>query len=315
MSCGPDQRFPVKVFPWRRRGVLVPVHDRRSAALGVCMFTASKPQVLAVQRACFWGVRLLGARVLPGRKQSWTAPFTPESWSTLVQEWQSCVGAFDAMAIYQRRQAERDGLTLLLARAGAAVAVVKVRDDGAALQREQAALAAVAAVGPTTFRAPRPMGSGSPAGDLHWSAQTCVFDRPHRPVFDASDLLFDEVRDCLEQVSGAHRGIGLAHNDLTPWNLRRDHRGVVWLYDWEDWGRAPARADEVYFRATSSALTGDPMPGGLPRAAAEYWRERVATRETSTQPDLALSGRILAALDEALRITVEPGAVFDSRLE
>lgn len=310
---GLDRQFQAKVFPWRNRGVLVPTNDAKAAALGICMFTASKPRVLAVQGACFWGVRLLGARALPGRKQQWTAPFSPETWAVLVEEWQSCVGPFDAMAAYQRRQAERDGLTLLLTRTGTARAVVKVRSTGGPLQREQVALTAVAAVGPATFRAPHPLGSGTLGSDLHWSAQTSVFDRPHRPVFDAPDLLFAEIQSCLTQVSDV--GSAPAHHDLTPWNLRRDHHGVIWLYDWEDWACAPARADEVYFRATSSALTGSPMPRGLPRAAVEHWLERVAARQHSTQSDLELGSRILAALGEAAQNTAEPDATTDSRLE
>lgn len=278
------------------------------------MFTASKSHVLAVQRASFWGVRLLGTRVLPGRKQQWTAPFDPETWSRLVEEWESCFGTFDATAVYQRRQSERDGLTLLLTWDGAGVAVVKVRSAIAALEREQAALGAVAAARPTSFRAPGPLGSGSLDSTLHWSAQTSVFDRPHRPQLDAPAHLFDELLDCLGQVPGAGPG-PLAHNDLAPWNLRRDHRGVVWLYDWEDWGPAPARADEVYFCATRSALTGRPMPRGLPRAAVEHWRERLALPGTSNPADLALDRRTLAALEQALGNPAEPGADDDPRLE
>lgn len=296
------REFPAKGFPWRKRGVLLPSGDRRTAALGVCMFTASRPGVLAAQAASFWLVRLVGAGALPGRTRQWTAPFPAELWPELLTQWRSCVGDFDSMAVYQRRQAERDGLTLLLTRSGSGVAVVKVRSTYASLRREQHALIAAAKIGPRSFHTPGALGSGSIDTELHWSAQTSVFERPHRPVLVAPDGLFDDVSTCLESVPDHQTGtapLALAHNDLTPWNLRRDHRGRVWLYDWEDWGTASADSDRVYFHATAAALTGRPMPLGLPSRAIEHWREVVLARESNTRSDIALNNRILSALDQA----------------
>jgi hypothetical protein len=305
-AAGLPREHTVKNFPWRRRGVLLPAGDRRTAALGICMFTASKPKVLAAQAASFWLVRLAGSRVLPGRKQRWTAPFPSDVWPALLADWRSGLGAFDAMAVYQRRQAERDGLTLLLTRSGAGIAVVKVRSEGASLKREQVALDAVAAVRPGSFRAPVALGSGSIGSDLHWSAQSSVFERPHRPVLEAPTRLFDDVRDCLERIPEREGPLPApAHNDLTPWNLRRDHRGGVWLYDWEDWGAAPEASDRVYFHATASALTGAPMPIGLPRPAIEQWRAVILARQSNTRADIALNAGILSALDQAADDSVE----------
>ena len=302
VSADVTRAFPVKGFPWRRRGVLVPTGDRRTAALGVCMFTASKRTVLAAQTASFWLVRVAGTRVLPGRSQQWTAPFATDLWPALVAEWRSRFGAFDAMAVYQRRQAERDGLTLLLTRKGAGVAIVKVRTEGASLQREQQALVAAAGARHASFRVPTSLGSGSVGEALHWSAQTSVFERPHHPVLEAPEGLFEDVRACLERIPGhpaRTADLELAHNDLTPWNLRRDHRGRVWLYDWEDWGTEVAGSDAVYFHATAAALTGRPMPAGLSPAAIERWRRVVLARESHTPADIALNERIRSALDHA----------------
>lgn len=297
---GISRHLTVKGFPWRRRGVLVPTRDRRTAALGICMFTASKPTVLAAQALSFWLVRLAGTTILPGRAQAWVAPFSSDEWGHLLTEWHAHVGAFDAMALYQRRQAERDGLTLMLTRRGVGIAVVKVRAEAAPLRREQLALAAAADARGVSFRAPGPLGFGSLGHDLHWSAQTAVFERPHRPVLEAPPGLFEDVRDVLARVlSDDESGAPPAHNDLTPWNLRRDHQGCVWLYDWEDWEAASSGRDEVYFLATAAALVGRRMPPGLPSPALQHWRGVVLGRTSATGADRELNARILSALDQA----------------
>ena len=294
------QPLTVKGFPWRRRGVLVPTRDRRTASLGICMFTASKPAVIAAQVASFWLVRLAGTRVLPGGSHMWEAPFRTADWEVLLAEWRSHIGPFDAMAIYQRRQVERSGLTLLLTRAGRGVAVVKVRPEAGPLRREQSALAAVVDARPASFRAPAPLGAGSLGDDVHWSAQSSVFERPHRPVLEPPSRLFGDVQDVLARISPAGSGEDpAAHNDLTPWNLRRDHRGDVWLYDWEDWGSATVGRDRVYFLATAAALAGGHLPPGLPAPAIAHWRAVVLARNSTSPSDKELNARILSALDQA----------------
>lgn len=288
--------FASKNFPWRRRGVAVPVADRRSAALGICMFTASKKRALFVQQVTFWGVRLLGTWSLPGRREHWLAPYPTQLWADLMEQCESRLGRFDAMSVYYRRQTERPGFTALLTHRGQRVAVLKVRDDSASIQREQEALEAVAAIRPTTFHAPKPLGFGSVAENLHWSAQTAVFDHPHHPVFEVPDLLFDEVASVLACAPG--QDPARAHNDLTPWNLRRDRSGGVWLFDWEDWGPAPPGSDRVYFHATSTALSGRRMPSNLPPAAIKHWDQVLSERIHRNPPDLELHQRIVGALDQ-----------------
>ncbi|WP_137293331.1 hypothetical protein [Nocardioides dongxiaopingii] len=296
----PPHDVPVRRFPPNDNGVLLPLAGRRVAALGVCMYTASSPRALLVQRAAHWAVRAGGARVLPGGRRTLDLPGDGALWAELTAQWEDRLGRLDQLAVYRRRQRHRVGLTLVVAGEGRPAVVVKVRDAATGLEREQQALTALQEHPPTTFSAPRPLGSGR-AGSWWWSAQECVFSRPHRPVLTAPDALFEEVSAVLGPLVTPGEGQAAAHLDLTPWNLRRDHRGAVWLFDWEDWGAAPVGADRTYFAACSRAVRGTPLPGHLPAAAVDHFRPLVEERRRLATPGDGLDAAILAALDEAGR--------------
>ena len=302
MAIGADRGSPVsfrvKNFPPGRRGVLLPLSNRRAAALGVCLLTVSKPRPLILQHLAFWAVRLLGARTLPGSSTLWSPPTTVDEWSSLDSAWRGVVGHFDAISAYRRRQVERGGVTALLTRGSHPVAVVKLRTEARTLEREQRALEAVRETAPKSFRSPSPLGSGA-VGGLYWSAQSAVFTRPHRPSYDASDRLFDDVGRVLASAAPDEDGECLAHNDVTPWNLRLDHRGQLWLFDWEDWGAAPTAADRTYYAAARTALTGQAMPALLPESALSHWEKVLVARNAQTDADVALRGDMLAALRAA----------------
>jgi hypothetical protein len=265
--------------------------------LGICLYTVSKPWVLAVQAAAFWYVRTLGARLLPGRTTPWSPPCSAEEWSRLIGSWTGTLGPVDGLAVYQRRQHDRPGLTLLATRRGRPLAVIKLRQDDPGLDREQQALSAVEAARPQTFRAPRALGSGT-EGAWCWSAQQAVFVRPHRPVLGPDPRLFDEIRDILAAiVTPPTADERPSHRDLTPWNLRRDANGQTWLFDWEDAAAAPTGTDRVYFCASATALGAGPPPAGLPADAIAYCRSLIQARTVTTKADGELAAAMLAALD------------------
>lgn len=303
----------MRAFPPRRRGVLLPLNDRKTAAAGVAMYTATKGWVVRLQLLVYWFVSRFGARLLPGPTVHWQPPCTSDEWAALVVQWQAALGPLTGIAVYQRRQSSRAGLTFVTMRRGRAVAVVKLRADGGPLATEQRALAAVAGVGSHLFRAPNPLGSGQ-CGALTWTAQECVFRRPHRPVLDAPDALFDEVSRALQPVVGdpsnarespPHHGASSpAHGDLTPWNLRMDESGRVWLFDWEDVGLAPAGSDRTYFRVTAAAMTGGSVPPDLPSAAVAHWRRVVQERLAGLPEDAELGCTLLRLLAQASRAPV-----------
>lgn len=272
------------------------------------MYTASKPWVVALQNAAHLLITVGGSRALLGRTEMWQPPCGADEWPSLCAAWRDDLGPFDGLAVYRRRQQARPAQTLLLTRGGNALAVVKLRTDGAdALDVEQAALAAVSRFQPRTFRAPRPLGAGD-VGRLRWSAQEAVFSAPHHPVLRAPPELFDELAAALvdlvpslplgEDHPESSESV-TAHRDLTPWNLRRDRLGQVWLYDWEDVGPAPRDSDRAYFCATARSLGGAPMPADLPVEAVEHCRRVIHERSSSNPEDAQLLRWLMEALDEA----------------
>lgn len=290
----------MKSFPGNKHGVLLPTNDRETAALGVCMYTACRPSVLLAQRAAFLAVRRFGTKILPTRAKPVELPADPGGRAELLSAWNELLGPIDNIALYQRRQAHRSGLTMLVTRRAEPVAIIKLRHSPHPLRREQEALQMLEAAQPRSFRSPRPLGSGL-AGRWHWSAQEVVFNRPHRPAMEAPAGLFDEVSSLLSTLEPSPDGAVPAHRDLTPWNLRRDHHGQIWLFDWEEWGAAPPDADRVYFSVSSRALGGPPVPAGLAREAIAYHRVIMAERMRIAERGVTLPGQIMAALDQAER--------------
>ena len=65
-----------------------------------------------------------------------------------------------------------------------------------------------------------------------------------------------EITTDLGREGSPPEGMAAAHGDVAPWNLRRDHRGQIWLIDWEDVGFAPHGADAGYLSLTAAALRG-----------------------------------------------------------
>ena len=290
-----DAPLRVKPFPPGRRGVLLPTDSPGAAAAGLAMYTASKPLVVRAQRVSHYLTSRLGARWIPTRSIMWSPPCGAATWAELLEQWDAHIGSFDSLAIYQRRQLDRSGLTLTLVNEGRPLAVVKVRDDERPLLNELAALVAVRRSRPRSFRVPAPLASGA-AGGVFWSAQESVFDRPHAPQFIAAPELFEEVAAGLQQLDTSHGPAPIAHNDLTPWNLRVGVDGKIWLFDWEDVGPAPFDADRTYFHAASHALSGGSMPSGLATDAIDHWERIVAARRATNTGDRELSRGLLEAL-------------------
>jgi hypothetical protein len=282
--------------------VLLPLDNRHAAALGVCMYTVSNPRPLLLQRAAFTAASLIGPRIFPGARGRWPTPEWEDVWDGLAAAIADATGPFTHVAVYRRKQSERTGLTLTAVNGDQAVAVVKVRDEPSGIAREQAALQAIHDVRPRSFLAPAPLALGStetPSGTtLHWSAQTAVFTRPHRPDLDPPGELFPDIGRALAPAITGEAGSPPAHNDVTPWNLRLDHRGRRWLFDWEDSGPAPEGSDRVYFTACLRALWETPMPPGLPAAAVEHWRSALIERRDTTRSDRDLTLRLLGAVSD-----------------
>lgn len=269
-------------FPPGSGNVLVPrAASRASAAAGVSLYTASRPIPLLLQTAAWTCARLAGPRVLPGSPSAWTPPVPSAAWDDLAAQWERVLGPVDELAIYERKQASRSGIGLLLQRAGRPRAFVKLRRGGEGLHAEQRILHALTARRPRSFEIPEPLGEGG-VGEWRWSALSPLPPRPTRPCFDAGAVLRELpelLADCVARPVPSPPASAPMHGDLTPWNLRRAGRGRPWLIDWEDAGYGPTGADEVYFSATAAVLRRQRSAGASrePRAVA-HWLAVVAAR-------------------------------------
>lgn len=272
-------------FPPGPSGVLLPIGSRRVAALGVPLYTASKRTVLAAQWGAWALTRVFGARILPGAREDVT--IEP------LNELQELLGPFADVALYRRRDGARAGWTFLAGpRSGGAPRLVKVRSDAAGLRREQEILTTVTSAAPSLFTVPRPVGFGTLADGSGWSAQEVVFDAPHRPCLSLPPGFNGELQRVLERVRAdvaddADDTTGEwapMHGDLTPWNLRRDRHGRLWLFDWEDLGLAPRGADEGYFHAALGVVRSRaPMPP-VSDAVRDYWASVIRRRLAQGHP-------------------------------
>lgn len=269
-------------FPPGADVVLVPRGDRECAALGLTLYTASSNAVLIGQWAAWLWIRTVGPRSLPGRSDVIDIPETSEI------SFQLGYGAHGLVSVASfRRRDPRRGLTYI-ARGPSKPVLIKVRDAGESLALEQDLLGAVQDLRPRTFDAPHPIAVGRLADGRSWSAQQMVFTAPHRPCRQLPSDFEDELSAVLAThprlKSHDHPQWLPAHGDLSPWNLRVDHRGKLWLYDWEDAGSAPAGADRAYFEAALGVLGRRRMRPVNPDGAA-YWAERVRQRLADKHPD------------------------------
>lgn len=269
-----------KSFPPGRDNFRIPISSRRAALAGLSLYAACRPAARWWQRAAWLGVALLGPRVLPGRASAWRAPMDDAQWRELCERWGALLGPFDAMAVYQRRQASRPGLALLLLRRGRPVAFVKLRGgDGASVCEETRAHTAAWRFRPRSFSVPEPLCDGE-TGEWHWFATAPFPVRLHAPATDPPlDAIVEEVDAALgtrPRPPETPEHWRPMHGDFTPWNLRRIGRDAVVLVDWERAGWGPPRADHVLYEATRAALRGRPAARSDATEAIRFWRQRVA---------------------------------------
>jgi hypothetical protein len=290
-----------KPFPPGLKHLKVPTSSRKAAIAALTLYAPCSPLAVRGQWIASLCVRFLGIWSLPGKADLWRPPMESEIWATLCQQWSREVGGFQHLAVYERTQAERDGVMLLLFGNDAPTAFVKLRktEDALGLQQEFSALQAVQRYGPRTFRAPVPVAVGTSGG---WSYLS-LLPLPaqlHRVALDPPLLeIQQEVHLALAHfrrpvnVPSQWR---LMHGDFTPWNLREMRDGGLILYDWEDVDWAPPGADLVLYRAAHAAITGKAAVGVQPLEAVEYWSERIRTRHPSNRRDQRMHSGLMRTL-------------------
>ena len=283
LGLTPGESLSAVRFPPSDVGVTLPRDSRRAAAAGITMYTASKPAALAIQWLAWLWVRTVGPRLLPGPRESIDRSYYLDVLAATGLRFRSDV----AVACYRRRDAVRTGDTFI-AHDGASSVLVKVRDDAAALAAEQQMLEKVLRSSPRAFSVPPPLGHGLLSDGRGWSAQKMIFSAPHRPCTQVTaDLLADLARvldGAVAPAPTAHPTWLPAHGDLTPWNVRLDVRGRVWIFDWEDAGLAPPGTDAAYFSAALGLIRPrSPMPQVSPEVA-DYLSRRIRDRLAEGHP-------------------------------
>lgn len=288
-----------KAFPPRWGHLQVPTSSRAAALAGLALYAPCRPAAVWVHRVARAATALLGPGSLPQTKRPWQPPFDLETWSALKSRWHQELGAFDSMAIYQRPQAHRSGLAMLLILKGSPLAFLRIRQDGERLRTEARVLDALCDFGPRSFSVRRPRSLGQ-VGGWHYLATTALPPRPHRVATNPP----------LEQIT---REIGLSlaslprpedtpahwipmHGDLTPWNLRQFPDGSLHLIDWEDADWGPPEADRLLYEATAAALSNEVPQRSVAHEALAYWEARLEARPAAGPRESLLKAAILERL-------------------
>jgi hypothetical protein len=245
---------------------------------------------------------LFGGRALPGRRETADAI---DGAGDVFAACREAVGAFDCAALITRRQEARAGMLALLLRDDRPVAFVKAVPQAGAhgLEVERACLGVLSADGGAPIVVPRPVGGGTTASGVAWTAMTPLPGRPHRPAWHAPvdtiiGWLHDGLRDALARGDAPDHWLAM-HGDFAPWNLRRIFAGPLTLFDFEDAMYAPPAADRTYWDVTSVTLRGgDDVGHALDAEAVTFWTDVVSARlAAGIGPDL--DARLLATLASA----------------
>jgi len=286
-----------KDFPPGWGHIKVPVSSRRATLAGLALYTPCLPRGAWAQRIALACVTVFGPTALPGRRHAWS-PMDEEEWLELSDAWRRELGSFDDVVGYHRLQASRGGLALLLLHKGTPMAFVKLRrDDSGSLLTETIAMQAAWSYRPTTFQVPEPLRSGSASGWRYLACAPLPAGPHHPPRNPPLPAILEEIEAALAGLPRPTRTPAHwrpMHGDFAPWNLRQMRGGSLALIDWENAGWGPPGADEVFYRATQSALRRQLAgPCDAPEAI-RFWCERV-----SMQPENSRDGRLAHALREA----------------
>jgi hypothetical protein len=289
-----------KTLPLGADNFKIPTSSRSAALAGLSLYAACKPRGLWALRAAWITIELFGPGALPGRPTAWQPPMDEDVWSALASAWRAQAGDFDTLAVYQRRQASRPGLALLLLRRGTPVAFVKIRSDGVeSLWDEARAQRAVWNFKPRSFGVPEPIACGE-VERWRYFITVALPPGPHFPPDDPPlDSILQETEAALADLprpAGMPAHWRPMHGDFAPWNLRRVGRTALVLIDWERAGWGPPHADAVLYRATEAALRGRAVGSCAHTEAVQFWMRQVRSRPKTDQ-----DSNFTAALERTLQ--------------
>jgi glycosyltransferase involved in cell wall biosynthesis len=301
LALGSSMSDRYKDFPPGWGHLKIPIASRDQALAALALYSPCRRNARLIHRAAWLAIKLAGPGVLPGRAVPWQPALDPDLWNDLSALLRREIGAFDTVAGYERLQQSHPGFALLLLRGGTPVSFVKLRGgDGTAIANEYRAASAVArntSDSSSSFSVPRPLLLGDFRG-WHFLALEPLRPHLHSPAKNPPlGLVTAEIQDALADLPrppGTPLHWRPMHGDCAPWNLRKTGAGLV-LIDWEDAGWGPPGADEVFYRATESALGLGDAPASAYEEAIAYWTHKIVGRR-DTKRDERLAVGIAAAL-------------------
>lgn len=278
----------------------VPTSSKKAALAGIAMYPACRPDALRAQKMAWRATALLGPRALPGRSAPWAPPMDDAVWSALTRQWRWEIGDFDAVAVAYST-GELAELRLLLIQEGEPGAMVKLAPGGMpGLGREEVALQLLTRSRPHGFTIPKIMASGEVNG---WRF---LLSRPlppkiHRmPSSPPLGRIAGEIHiglSALPRPASMPNHWHPMHGELAPWTVRELPNGELIVLDWERAGWGPPGADEVFYRASVSALL-DEAPGPIHvREAMDFWRQKLRTGDDLHHQGPDFTERLIRALD------------------
>ena len=231
-------------------------------------------------------------------------------WEELSRRWRGELGAFDAVAGYQRTVASRSGFAVLLLRGGVPLAFVKLRpavaNAEAASSHEEQALQIIETSAPRSFNTLRLLSAGVVDSWRYFCTSTLP-PRLHRaPSSPPLSAITEEIAAglaALPRPAGTPSHWRGMHGDFTPWNLRQSGERLF-LLDWEHAGWGPPDADEIGYRLSASLIgvssgttAWSPSPDSL--EAIRFWIEQASTWRGSKRDDqyVAAALRALEAME------------------
>jgi hypothetical protein len=296
-----------KRWPPTRGALLLPADAREAAAAAVALEASCRPAALLARRLGAGWIERVGAAAVPGPAAEWEPPLAPDEWDALLAALRDVAGPFGAFAVWERRQPRRRGFGLLLHGPRGPAAFVKLRPAPAdGLRTERQVLERAGHDAAYAFRFPAVLGTGR-AGAWRWVAISVIPPFHHPPADPKLGMVAADVQRLLRDLPrppGTPPHWLPMHGDLTPWNLREDAVGRLWLYDWERAAWAPPGADAVLYRASAAAIGLGPAATAMhacaewPEAAA-FWAERMRSRDAAGRGERRLRRRMLALLGAA----------------
>lgn len=300
MTTGSSPTSGLIGFPPPRPFLLLPIRSRSSFRASLALWAACRPGARAFLAATDWAVRIFGTRPLRllGTGE-WTPPVSRLAWEAIDDVVGNWFPAFDAIAVYLPRQAEREGFALLLLGEGQTVGFLKAR-PGIEFLTEMRVLEALKEA--RGFRVPDVRGRAEIDG---WSVLglSAVASGRTSPRLSGSPLaITEEISDLLLAVAPERTGRPAhwqpMHGDLGPWNLRQTKEGQIVAFDWEHVEWAPPRADLAFHAAACSAMRiGRETALEDVEESVAFWQREIPKRFSGGATDQRLARQMLYWLD------------------